>query len=1085
MSRDLAMAVLLLALPISAAAQAQFSASASPNPVTLQTGGAVVGVTVTTSPLVDFREPITYSFSGFPAGITTGGARTVNPPFNPVTFPFSAAGSVAAGTYTGTLTGTTSASTVSVPMTVIVQRPDFVLSASPGSLILEPGATGTVNVAVMGTGGFTGTVDVVANGTASLSVQPGSFTVAAGASRPVVVTAAASATPASLSLSFTGTATAVDGPRTAVVSVTIRLPPPTIERITPPVMAAGTGENVLRLTGRHFQPNAVVTSGVPGVQVVRARVLSPTAAEVVVAVRPDAPPGPYRLDFRNPDGAMAAGGAVVTVRPAGSLAGPLAVTGVRMIAPRPWQIVAEDEPIHAHALLATSGVGTVAGMWVLDGIPFERFTRVVSSGHPVEVRSTRPIPSSFTGEHRLELVLESPRSLPPQQVSFLQAPERRSALRVLAPGPAGSMDPESPVFRWSLVPGASGYEVEVEYRAWGLEESSPWTAVRRRVTDSEWRPERALVTRLRGMETRFRVRAAFPGEVFGESTPWRPFTLHSGGPDPDEPGGPPPPGESGDATESGPWGEPEHPPGASARAQPVGSPDPSRHLDFSLGNTTTASDTDLPGPSASTRLHVSTRTDLRGHSLDQQVVGDISASHDLGDPWHGRADSRSWVARLAVPNGEVRPAVTVGFAPPSFLDQNELLNVFSAGGGVQGTIGSSVGRVSYFRSARLASSHGPGGPDPEVGAAAYELFTPDGRFLFRATTLHVSEQPVEGFSPGGDGMGFGFLAGADMGPRLQLLGEAAFGDYRPGEDSYDEARDGRAFRLAARGGAGTVGYTLAVGRTDAGFVNPANPGFTPGGLSGRTRADITLTNTFFGRASVSGSYNHVRGGIGDGLGDPKTTENGANLRLSLPVSSRVSVSVGGNMVAQRGDGIEELELPETHRGHKGVDLSVTQTLGRFGLSQTVSWQGLSDRAQPWADQRVLDVNLGAHGTLHRFVDVSVGVSETRIDGEPDLGSTRHRLASVQPTLTIGGTGLRLTPRLALTRASNAALDSDFRTTQYQLSAQWVAPWAAIPLTLDVASDWNRSWSAFDDERPGFNRLTMLTLGVSWRADRAW
>src|SRR5690606_34882092 len=78
---------LVMLLPATTAlAQAPFTAVASPAPVVLQAGGATVNVTVTTTVMTDFRDLISYSFSGFPAEIATGGPRIVQPPFAPETF---------------------------------------------------------------------------------------------------------------------------------------------------------------------------------------------------------------------------------------------------------------------------------------------------------------------------------------------------------------------------------------------------------------------------------------------------------------------------------------------------------------------------------------------------------------------------------------------------------------------------------------------------------------------------------------------------------------------------------------------------------------------------------------------------------------------------------------------------------------------------------------------------------------------------------------------------------------------------------------------------------------------------------------
>ncbi|MGH7549856.1 MAG: hypothetical protein ACREK3_03780, partial [Gemmatimonadota bacterium] len=1189
-------------------ALAQFSADISPNPVTLEAGGDTQPVTVTTQ-ATNFQFPITYSFTGFPGGISTGGSQSTTFPYSPLTFSFSAASQVPRGTYAGTLIGTSPGGTQSFPMTVIVERADFSLStvpssvsverdgttsvtvtvmpidgfsdmvsvvspslsgitfdpasfdvpaggsqavtitasptapigpvlgsfvgsadgiagsraaplriqvtgpppppppaqdftltASPTSLSLAPAGSAVVNVSATGTGGFAGSIMVSAGAAAALQIEPASFILQAGGSQAVSVTAAASAPPSTTPLVYTGTAAGIPGSRTATASVTVTAPSsaPVINSITPPSLVTGTTGNVLRVAGQNFQSGATIVSGSPGVTVTAARVLGPGAAEVVVAVRPDARPGPYRLDLTNPDGGIATGGAMLLVYPAGALSAPLAVTAAAIVAPRPWQILEPGQALHAQALLATSGMGTVVGTWQLDGVPFDRFTRVVASGYPVEVRSTTPIPLSFTGEHRLELVIESPQSLPPLEVPFFQAVESRTALRVLVPEAGTDLDPEAPIFRWTLVPGASGYEVEIEDAVEAASDARPWTAVRRRVTDTDWRPEEPLLEMLGPGRKRFRVRAVFPGEVLGEPTPWTIFTL---------PGAE---GASEDIPRTTTWrGAPLRLVStvtASAiprsRSDPAVTPEAleavavrdtvgaqeeavsSGQLGLSLMSTTTTIASDFEDPPPLTRLQLSTQTDFRNAAFDQQATADLSGSHDLEDPWNAREESRNWLTRLGATQGGFREELALGFAPPSFFDQTEFLTVATSGGGLQGTFGTPAGRLAYYRSVDLSANGGFSGFEPDIDAAAYEAGDQAGRFLFRTMLLQVTDPEVESFSAGGEGKALGVIGVAHLKPWLRLLGEAAGGDFDPGEGSFEEARDGKAFRLAVDGTAGTFGYAFTVGRTGEGFVNPANRGFTPGGISDRTHTDLSVQK-YFGQAMLSGAYRHVRGGIHEAAGDPRTTENGTSIQLALPIGPRVSLNVGGNVVGQRGDAIDEFGLPETDRTQRGADLSFSETVGPFSLTQSLTWQDFTDEVQPLSDQTVTGLSFAAGGGLTSFLNLSANVSNTRTSAAPEIGTTDQLLLSLQPSISLDKLWLAVTPRTAWTRVTNDLDDSEFRTDQYQLVLRWSPPWAGALLNLEVASDWNRSWSDFDPEPPSFDRQTVLTLTLNWRADRLW
>jgi hypothetical protein len=1121
-----ALACALLSAPAAAVAQ-DFSATIAPNPATLSAGGATVPVTVSTTPIGAFTLPITYSFSGFPAGVSTGGAQTVSAPYPDVTFTFSATAGVAPGTYTGTLTGDAGGRMTTFPMTVTVSQPDFTLTAAPPTLSLTPGQSASVMVGVTGSGGFTEAVNVTSTAPASVTLTPATFTVDEGGSQAVTFTASATALPGVATVTFSGTSPRVMGTRSATVAVTI-LPvgaAPVIQSITPPRLASGTRSNLLRIVGQNFEQGAVISSASPDVLVTGSRVLGPTLAEATVAVRPDARPGPYQLDLRNPDGAVASGNNAVLVLAAGSLAAPLAVTAVRVVSPRPWQILEPGQRLYPRAQLATTGAGTVVGTWLLDGIPFDRFTQVVRSGYPVEVQGRIPIPRSITGERRLELVIESPATVPSQVVPFLQANESRSSIRVLEPAPGASLDPAAPLFRWTLVPGASGYVVEVggpdapaAAEPFGGAGPDPFGAAlvagrqgilaTRRVTSTWWEPEPGFLESLGADEMVFRVRAVYPGEVFDDPTPWRSLGPTGGGgggaglgASGVGLGGPSGAGPrlalvaAGDADAgrrtapasagwgmSGPVTDGWLAPVPLRTLLPVG--DPGGEVSLAAQGTFTTTETSLENPPSLGRIMVSGQVDARGPVFDLQATGDVAWSKDLGDPWDGREESRNWLLRGGAESGTVRQEITLGYTPPSFFDQAEFLSVMSAGGAVQGTFGSPAGDVSYFRSLDLSSNPGFQAFEPTVDAAAYEYSDDAGRYLFRGMFVRANDPGLGDFSAGGEGDAYGVMGVVDIGPVLRVVGEAATGDYEPAEGSFDEARDGQAFRLTADGTSGTLGYGLTLGHTGEGFVNPANPGFTPGGVSDRTRAEARLSKSL-GRAYLSGSYRHVRGGVAVAAEDPEASENSGTLSFSMPVSDRVSVSANGNLMQQSGDPVDALGIPATDRTQKGVDLSVSETLGAFTLTQSVNWQDYSDEAFPTSNQQVTGLNLFGSGAIGAYLTLSANVSNTRLEGAPELGTTDQFLVSLQPALTFADVGFDLSPRAAFTRIDNDDLATESKSDLYQIVARWNPVWSQGIIGLELAGDWSRSWTQLDAEPPPFVRQIVFTLSLNWQTSRSW
>src|SRR5207244_2996152 len=135
-----------------------------------------------------------------------------------------------------------------------------------------------------------------------------------------------------------------------------------------------------------------------------------------------------------------------------------------------------------------------------------------SAGLPLEIRSNVPLPPALIGEHRLTFVIESPRVVAAPAVSINAAATDVTRLAIVSPLDGDVVDAH-PRIRWSLVPGASGYELDVSNGA---------GHTRVRTTQTSW----GLDNLPRG-RTRVRVRAIFAGDVRGEPTAWSTLTVSS------------------------------------------------------------------------------------------------------------------------------------------------------------------------------------------------------------------------------------------------------------------------------------------------------------------------------------------------------------------------------------------------------------------------------------------------------------------------------------------------------------------------------------------------------------------------------
>jgi hypothetical protein len=195
-----------------------FSLAASPSSVSVTQGGSGSS-TVTVTPSGGFTGSVTLSASGLPSGVTA--SFGTNPTTSTSSVTFTASSTATTGTSSVTITGTsgslTHTTTISLTVTAAAQ-PDFALSASPGSLTVVQGNSGSSTITVSPTGGFTGSV------TLSTSALPSGVTASFGTNPTTstsVLTFTASSTAATGTSTITVTGTSGSLTHTTTISLTI------------------------------------------------------------------------------------------------------------------------------------------------------------------------------------------------------------------------------------------------------------------------------------------------------------------------------------------------------------------------------------------------------------------------------------------------------------------------------------------------------------------------------------------------------------------------------------------------------------------------------------------------------------------------------------------------------------------------------------------------------------------------------------------------------------------------------------------------------------------------------------------------
>ena len=204
-----------------------FSISASSNSVSVVQGNSGTSV-ITSSITGSFDAAVTLSASGQPSGVTI--SFTTNPIAAPgsgtSTMTMAVAATTASGTYKITVTGTSGSTTETTTVSLTVTAtptPDFTISASPNSVSVVQGNSGTSTITTAVSGGFDSAISLSASGqptgvTVSFSTNP---IAAPGSGTSTVTFAVASTTTAgTYTVTISGNGDAITNSTTVSLTVT-------------------------------------------------------------------------------------------------------------------------------------------------------------------------------------------------------------------------------------------------------------------------------------------------------------------------------------------------------------------------------------------------------------------------------------------------------------------------------------------------------------------------------------------------------------------------------------------------------------------------------------------------------------------------------------------------------------------------------------------------------------------------------------------------------------------------------------------------------------------------------------------------
>jgi hypothetical protein len=188
-----------------------FSMSASPTSVSLAQGGSG-NSTISTTISGSFNSAVSLSASGLPTGATASfsPASIAAPGSGSSTMTITAGASTPTGTSTVTVTGTGGGKThtTTVSLTVTASTSDFTISASPTSLSITQGGSGTSTISTAVLGSFNSAVSLSASGLptgATAGFNPTSIAAPGGGSSTMTITVGASTAAGTSTVTITGT----------------------------------------------------------------------------------------------------------------------------------------------------------------------------------------------------------------------------------------------------------------------------------------------------------------------------------------------------------------------------------------------------------------------------------------------------------------------------------------------------------------------------------------------------------------------------------------------------------------------------------------------------------------------------------------------------------------------------------------------------------------------------------------------------------------------------------------------------------------------------------------------------------------
>ena len=544
-------------------------------------------------------------------------------------------------------------------------------------------------------------------------------------------------------------------------------------------------------------------------------------------------------------------------------------------------------------------------------------------------------------------------------------------------------------------------------------------------------------------------------------------------------------------------------------------------------------------PGNSARGQLASQTDLAYRAATLRATGDLAARRDFDAPPLSVPENRNWLVTGDATQGKVRETATVGLGSPTFASQAQIVTAGLPRLGVETRVAGGRFAMSGYQSfdSGTAAVAGSGSFDQTLRGAGIGFGKDVDRVNLRAVFLDVDSRAGP-MTTGGHGQLYGLLGSFKLSNTVTVTGEAGHGSFEPnGESSPPLAttlpptslpsvfvsqatpdptslpslasvlpggsttspggaqqtgvlfaplskQSGDAWRVTAMGMIHGLSFAANYRQSDAGFANPANPGYTAGGTSGLRGADLTLNGVVIGgKGSLGLTLRHADSPLSGTAGAPRVSDDGGNLMLSLRAGRYLTASAASNVSFRHGDADDAASLPKTDSRMLGESFTLAETVGKLTVSEMTAYQTQKDHVNPYGDSRTLCVSVSAAGALGPHLTLNVMGNGTRSAGSPEMGTTEMWMLNAQPTLQFPKAWLTLAPRAAYSQMRNSVQASKSTTEQYGGALTLTPPWYKSLLGFVVQGDWARARGAGLADEGRFKGRVAAVITVRWSAGR--